>query len=300
MDSHAPLNAISCSALVRIQGGFTLGPLDFAVPSGYVTGFVGPNGAGKTTTLKSILGLVKTHAGSICVLGAPVGQRHERIGVVLDSLALPHEWTAKTAARTLSRFYPTWDQRYFDELLERLDVPATVKVHNLSRGQSIKLQLALAFAHRPELLILDEPTSGMDPVARLDILDLFREYMVDERRTLLFSTHITSDLERIADHLHVIAAGRTCYAGPMTALSERLVVVRGPLASLNAKGRGVVHGLSERHGVFEGVIDVANTALFGSDVLVEPVGLDEAIAALTRRRERTPSAASPFVAEQTL
>lgn len=86
----------------------------------------------------------------------------------------------------------------------------------------------------------------------------------------------------------------------MTALSERLVAVRGPLASLNAKGRGVVHGLSERHGVFEGVIDVANTALFGSDVLVEPVGLDEAIAALTRRRERTPSAASPFVAEQTL
>ena len=255
---------------------------------------------GKTTTLKAILGLVATHAGSICVLGAPAGQSHERIGVVLDTLALPQEWTAKTAARTLSAFYPTWDQRYYNELLERLDIPATVKVRSLSRGQSIKLQLALAFAHRPELLILDEPTSGLDSVARLDILDLFREYMVDERRTLLFSTHITSDLERIADYLHVIAAGRTCFAGPMAALSAGFVAVRDPLASLDAKGRGVIHGLRERHGIFEGIIDVANTALFGPDVLVEPVGLDEAIAALTRHRERRRDAASPFAAEQTL
>ena len=165
------------------------------VPSGLVTGFVGPNGAGKTTAIKAMLGMVGIDAGSISVLDGAPGTRHGRIGVVLDSLALSRDWTAVSAARSLGRFYPDWDQGLLDDLLVRLDVPARVKVKNLSRGQGVKLQLALALAHRPELLILDEPTSGLDPVARLEVLDILHDFLVAEGADgASFSTHITSDL----------------------------------------------------------------------------------------------------------
>ena len=165
VNSPAPASAIRLDAVVRRQGTFTLGPLDMTVPTGLVTGFVGPNGAGKTTAIKAMLGMVGIDAGSISVLGGAPGTRHGRIGVVLDCLALSRDWTAVSAARSLGRFYPDWDQGLLDDLLTRLDVPPRVKIKDLSRGQGVKLALALALAHRPELLILDEPTSGLDPVA---------------------------------------------------------------------------------------------------------------------------------------
>ena len=168
-----PASAIRLDAVVRRQGTFTLGPLDMTVPAGMVTGFVGPNGAGKTTAIKAMLGMVGIDAGSISVLDGAPGARRDRIGVVLDAVALPRDWTAVSAARNLERFYPDWDRDLLDDLLTRLDVPARVKVKDLSRGQGVKLQLALALAHRPELLILDEPTSGLDPVARLEVLYSF-------------------------------------------------------------------------------------------------------------------------------
>ena len=282
----APGAAIRLDAVVRKQGTFTLGPLDMAVPSGLVTGFVGPNGAGKTTAIKAMLGMVDVESGSIRVLGAAPGARHDRIGVVMDAVALPPEWTATAAARNLGRFYPDWDQTFFDDLLRRLDVPSRVRVKDLSRGQSVKLQLVLALAHRPELLILDEPTSGLDPVARLEVLDVFRDFLIEEGRTILFSTHITSDLERTADHLHVIGAGRTRFAGPLPDLFEQWAAARGPVSALTPEAEAVLVGA--RHngaGVFSGLIRTADTAVFGPDVLIEPPSIDEAVVAMTRGLE---------------
>ncbi|QWW20106.1 ABC transporter ATP-binding protein [Schaalia sp. 19OD2882] len=275
-------DAISLHRVVRTQGTFTLGPLDMHVPAGLVTGFVGPNGAGKTTTIKAMLGMTSIDSGSIRVLGNATGACHERIGVVLDALALSTEWTADSAARTLARFYPTWDQPYYESLLRRMDVPTHTKVRNLSRGQGVKLQLALALAHRPELLILDEPTSGLDPVARLDVLDVFREYLVDEGRTILFSTHITSDLERIADHLHIIGAGRTCFEGSMVDFEEGFVIARGPLSLLDGPSRAALIGMREHSGSFEGLVRVGDTAVFGPQVVIETAQLDEAVASFIR------------------
>ena len=279
----APGAAIRFDAVVRRQGAFTLGPLDMSVPNGLVTGFVGPNGAGKTTAIKAMLGMVGIDAGSISVLGGAPGARHGRIGVVLDRLALSRDWTAVSAARSLERFYPDWDRDLLDDLLTRLDVPARVKIKDLSRGQGVKLQLALALAHRPELLILDEPTSGLDPVARLEVLDVFRDFLVEEGRTILFSTHITSDLERIADCLHIIAAGRTCFAGPLHDLTEQWAMVRGPLSALSPEAEAVLTGTRRSDaGTFSGLIRVSETAAFGPDVVVEPPSIDEAVAAMTR------------------
>ena len=267
----APAGAIRLDAVVRRQGTFTLGPLDMTVPAGMVTGFVGPNGAGKTTAIKAMLGMVGIDAGSISVLGGAPGARHGRIGVVLDRLALSRDWTAVSAARSLERFYPDWDRDLLDDLLTRLDVPARVKIKDLSRGQGVKLQLALALAHRPELLILDEPTSGLDPVARLDVLDVLRDFLVEEGRTILFSTHITSDPERIADHLHIIGAGRTRFAGPLTDLAEQWAMARGPVSALTPAAEAALAG-TRRNGVgaFSGLIRVSDTAAFGPDVVVEP------------------------------
>ena len=290
----APAGAIRLDAVVRRQGTFTLGPLDMTVPTGMVTGFVGPNGAGKTTAIKAMLGMVGIDAGSISVLGGAPGARHGRIGVVLDRLALSRDWTAVSAARSLERFYPDWDRDLLDDLLTRLDVPARVKIKDLSRGQGVKLQLALALAHRPELLILDEPTSGLDPVARLDVLDVLRDFLVEEGRTILFSTHITSDLEQIADHLHIIGAGRTRFAGPLTDLTEQWAMARGPVSALTPAAEAALAGTRRNGaGAFSGLIRVSDTAAFGPDVVVEPPSIEEAVAAMTRGPRSAYGAARP-------
>ena len=290
----APAGAIRLDAVVRRQGTFTLGPLDMTVPAGMVTGFVGPNGAGKTTAIKAMLGMVGIDAGSISVLDGAPGARRDRIGVVLDAVALPREWTAVSAARNLERFYPDWDRDLLDDLLTRLDVPARVKVKDLSRGQGVKLQLALALAHRPELLILDEPTSGLDPVARLEVLDILSDFLIAEGRTVLFSTHITSDLERIADHLRVIGAGRTRFAGTLPDLVEQWAVARGPVSALTPEAEAALVGTRRNGaGAFSGLIRTADTAVFGPDVLIEPPSIDEAVVAMTRGPEPDRRSARP-------
>ena len=289
-----PASAIRLDAVVRQQGTFTLGPLDMTVPAGMVTGFVGPNGAGKTTAIKAMLGMVGIDAGSISVLDGAPGARRDRIGVVLDAVALPREWTAVSAARNLERFYPDWDRDLLDDLLTRLDVPARVKVKDLSRGQGVKLQLALALAHRPELLILDEPTSGLDPVARLEVLDILRDFLIAEGRTVLFSTHITSDLERIADHLRVIGAGRTRFAGTLPDLVEQWAMARGPVSALTPEAEAALVGTRRNGaGAFAGLIRTADTAVFGPDVLIEPPSIDEAVVAMTRGPEPDRRSARP-------
>lgn len=281
-----PASAIRLDAVVRRQGTFTLGPLDMTVPAGMVTGFVGPNGAGKTTAIKAMLGMVGIDAGSISVLDGAPGARRDRIGVVLDAVALPRDWTAVSAARNLERFYPDWDRDLLDDLLTRLDVPARVKVKDLSRGQGVKLQLALALAHRPELLILDEPTSGLDPVARLEVLDILSDFLIAEGRTVLFSTHITSDLERIADHLRVIGAGRIRFAGTLPDLVEQWAMARGPVSALTPEAEAALVGTRRNGaGAFSGLIRTADTAVFGPDVLIEPPSIDEAVVAMTRGPE---------------
>ena len=275
--------AVDMRGVTRRQGSFTLGPLDLTVPTGSVVGFVGPNGAGKTTTLKALLGIAPIDAGSIRVLGAPPGVAMDRIGVALDSPTLAPGWTPRTAGRCLSRFHPHWDDERFTRLLSRFEVPAHTRVKDLSRGEGLKLSLALALAHAPELLVLDEPTSGIDPVARLDVLDVLRDFMVDPTHSILFSTHITSDLERIADRLHVIAEGRTVFEGSLDELGERWAIVRAPIDDLDARaGSALVGPRTTRSGTVEALLATADTALIPATAVIEQVSLDEAVAAFTR------------------
>ena len=275
-------DAIRLEGVVRRQGDFVLGPLNLRVPAGMVTGFVGPNGAGKTTAIKAMLGRVGIRGGSSQGLGGPPGAHQEQIGVVLDAIALPQVWNAISAARNLSQFYPSWDQAYFIELLDRLKVPRRVKVKNLSRGQGVKLQVALAMAYRPRLLILDEPTTGLDPAARLEVLDIFQEYLIEEGRTVLFSSHITSDLDRIADHLHVLADGQTCFEGPLSDVYEDWAMVHAPVTELSMEGRRVLVGARPKNLAYHGLIRIEDSAFFGPQIVIERPTLDEAVVCWSR------------------
>lgn len=210
---------LKVEGLVKSYGEFTLDHLDLTVPEGCVTGFVGSNGAGKTTAIKSILGIVLPDAGTIELFGertdsgeAAIARAKERIGVVFDTCPFLSESRVSDVA-SIGRFaWKTWDRLSFETHLRTFGLDPKKRVKDLSRGMGMKLQLAFALAHRPDLLILDEATAGLDPMARDEVLDILRAYMADGAHGILMSSHITTDLEKIADHVVCIDDGRTAFS----------------------------------------------------------------------------------------
>lgn len=211
--------------VVREFPGFVLDRVSFTLQPGYVMGLVGPNGAGKTTTIKLILGLLRAQAGTITVFGMDIGRQalaiKRQVGYLGEKLALPDGVTSEWVAALFSRCLPNWDDGRFQGYLRRFGVPRNKPVRALSKGNRAKLALAAAMAHRPQLLILDEPTSGLDPLVRHEVIGALRDVVAEEDRSVLFSTHIVSDLEAIADFVTVIADGRVIASEPRDRLTER-------------------------------------------------------------------------------
>lgn len=245
--------------LIKVEGlekrydGFMLSGVELAVEPGSVVGFVGSNGAGKTTTLKAILGLVEPDAGSIELLGAPVagpGARERawaldavkaRIGVVFDTCAFPDTCRVADVGLIGRAAYPTWRRERYEELCAAFALAPAKTVKELSRGMGMKLTLAFALAHDPELLVLDEATAGLDPLARDEVLDILRDFMAEGDRGILMSTHITSDLEKIADEVVCIDEGRPVFALPKDAICDEAGVARCRASELDAVlGSGVL------------------------------------------------------------
>lgn len=208
---------LSISGLCKTFKDFELSDMSLRVAEGGVTGFIGSNGAGKTTTIKLILGLMRPTSGSIEFFGETIGPEgpsaaiKQRIGVVFDTCPFPAELRIASVGELGARCMPTWDKSVFDASCDRFSLPSTKQVKDLSRGMSMKLQLAYAFAHHPQLLILDEATAGLDPLAREEVLGLLREYIAEGSRGILISSHITSDLEKIADWIVCIDRGRLIF-----------------------------------------------------------------------------------------
>lgn len=254
---------------------FEVDGVSIALTRGSVVGLVGPNGAGKTTTIRALLGLMIPDSGNIEVFGHPAGAPRAlaRTGIVLDQPTAAPEWRASSLGRRLASFYPGWDERRFGELLDRLSVPPGQRVSELSRGQGVKLSLAVALAQSPELLILDEPSSGLDPASRRQIGDLIREFMLDPTHAVLFSTHITTDLDRLADGLVVLVDGRIAYQGSLTDAIEEFAVARGsgptPAAPLI--------GLERSGEQWSALIRLSDSAAFGQEVVIDPATIDDII-----------------------
>ena len=227
-----PTLALSVTGLTKhYDSGFTLDDVTFDLPSGYIMGLVGPNGAGKSTLIKLILNMTTRDAGRIEVLGLDATANEERakeqMGVVLDSSYFIEYMTVDAVERTSSPMYPLWDHNLFDAYLRRFGLGRNKKIKDLSRGMQMKLMLAVALSHDAKLLILDEPTSGLDVLSRDELMDILSDYVADGEHSVIFSTHITADLERCADFLAYITNGMLYYSGPKDEFEDAFRLIKG-------------------------------------------------------------------------
>ena len=220
---------LKVSGLVKYYDQFTLDHINISVPEDGVVGFIGSNGAGKTTTIKAILGLISYDAGSIELFGDTLtetarnglpAQTKQRIGVVFDTLPFPADCQLTDIAAIGKASYANWDASYFNQLIHTFELKRTKQIKSLSRGMGMKLQLAFALAHHPELLILDEATAGLDPLARDEVLDMLRDFMSEESHGILISSHITSDLEKIADYVICVDEGKQVFTKPIDEICD--------------------------------------------------------------------------------
>lgn len=216
--------ALQITGLTKRYGDFLLDHVSFGVPTGSIVGLIGENGAGKSTTIRGVLGMIHKEAGRIALLGQDTETMgpslKEKVGVVLGDCNFSEELTPLRLSKVLRDVYSGWDQAYFETLLTKLHIPQNKKIKGLSRGTKMKLSIAAAMAHHPQLLILDEATSGLDPVVRDDILDLFLDFVQDERNSILVSSHITSDLEKVADYIVFLHEGRVVFCEAKDVLLE--------------------------------------------------------------------------------
>lgn len=206
-------NAIEIRNLVKNYGDkFTLGEINLDIPSGIIIGLIGENGAGKTTLIKSILNIIRSDKGNIKIFEKEVKKNEceikENIGVVLDNMFFPELLMPKDINSIMKDVYKNWDEQLFNKYLSEFKLKNNQSIKSMSKGMRKKLEIATALSHHPKLLILDEPTSGLDPVVRNEVLDIFLDFIQDEEHTILLSTHITSDLEHIADKIIFINQGK--------------------------------------------------------------------------------------------
>ena len=191
---------------------FELGEIDITIPKGVIVGLIGENGSGKTTLIKLMLNIIKSDNGEIKIFGKDNKRKEkeikEDIGVVLDNMFFPELLNAKDINNSMKDIYKNWDSKLYFSYLKEFDLPDNKSLKSMSKGMRKKLEIATALAHKPKLLILDEPTSGLDPVARSEVLEIFQKFIEDEKHSIILSTHITSDLEHIADEIIFIDKGK--------------------------------------------------------------------------------------------
>lgn len=229
-------NALTISGLTKTYPDFTLDNVSFAVPSGSIVGLIGENGAGKSTTINAALGLIQKEAGQVSILGKEKidNDTKERIGVVFDGSNYPEILSPKKINRIMKNIYRSWNEQIYFRLLKQFSLPIDKQVKQFSKGMKMKLAISAAFSHQSNLLILDEATSGLDPVMRDDILDMLLEFVQEEERSILVSSHITSDLEKIADYIVFIHKGKVVFSKPKDALMEQYGIIKCGTAQFEA------------------------------------------------------------------
>ncbi|MBD5505291.1 MAG: ABC transporter ATP-binding protein [Lachnospiraceae bacterium] len=274
------VNVIEIKGVTKDYGDFKLDNISFAVPEGSVCGFIGQNGAGKTTTIRLILDAINRDGGEIYLFGKSIDKDsaslREDIGVVFDEMGFHDFLTARQINTIMKNVYKNWNEEKYFEYLKRFSLPTKKACGSFSRGMRMKLQIAAALSHEAKLLIMDEPTSGLDPIVRNEMLQIFREYVIEEDHTILLSSHITGDLEKLADEVVFIDGGKIVLQGNKDEILEKHGILRCKKDELDA--------------ISESLIVSAEISSLGAEVLVnnrkaaeklypemviEPAGLDE-------------------------
>ncbi|MCP5048461.1 MAG: ABC transporter ATP-binding protein, partial [bacterium] len=224
-------NILEVKSLRKEYKGFTLSDISFQLPYGYIMGLIGANGSGKTTTIKLIMNLLRRTGGEVRVFGKELLENEveikSRIGFVYD---IPHFYdylNPDQMKNIIAPFYKGWDDERFYKYIDVFNLPLKKKLRKLSRGMTMKYALAIALSHGAELIIMDEPTSGLDPVFRRELLDVLSQLIQDERKAILFSTHVTSDIEKIADYITFIHNGELVFSNTRDQVFENYGIVKG-------------------------------------------------------------------------
>jgi ABC-2 type transport system ATP-binding protein len=273
---------LKIKGLHKTYGDFSLKDINLRVLQGCVVGLIGKNGAGKTTTIRSALGIVVSDSGEVSIVGQPpTASSKQDIGIVFDSCSFPDELTVRDVAQMMEAAYVRWDSDAFFKKMEEFLVPLDRKMKELSRGMGMKLMLAIALSHQAKLLILDEATAGLDPIARDEILDVLRDYMQDPNCGILMSTHITSDLEKIADYIVCIEDGRVLFSCEKDVITELAGIAHcrkdqfEELINNNGLKAGVTRFSPHEYGVDLLVADRLSFAKRFPEIVIERASIDE-------------------------
>ena len=275
------MNAIEVQGICKSYKNYRLSDVTFQVPKGYITGLIGPNGAGKSTIIKTIMGLVTPDQGSIQVLGHGAeqgeGRYKQEIGYISDE-SIYYDWLSmEQMKKIIAPFYPAWDETAFQRYMELFELPLRKKIKDCSKGMKMKYAIAIALSHNPALLIMDEPTAGLDPVFRRELLELLAEYILDDQKTILFSTHVTTDLDRIADYVTFLNRGQLIFSDTKDGVLERYVLVKGGKELLDNDVRREFVGVRETGIGFEALsADRGGTvSMFGDSVMYQQPSLED-------------------------
>ena len=278
------MNVLEVQGLTKRYPAFTLNGVSFDVPQGAVMGFIGRNGAGKSTTLKSILGMVHPDAGAVKVFGMDYAENERAIrrelGVVLGGIDFYPKKKIKTITDVTRRFYNNWDEEKYRHYLELFRIDESKRVDQLSSGMKVKYMIALALSHNARLLILDEPTSGLDPVSRDELLDIFRDTVANGERSILFSTHIISDLEKCADLITYIHNGKILTSTDRDTFTDAYRKVTGGKEELTDAVKESAIGLREQSFGFEAMMKTEDA--MASGLAAEPIGMEDIMVHIER------------------
>lgn len=270
------MNAIEIKDLCKTYPGFSLDHVNLTLPCGCIMGLVGENGAGKSTTIRLILDMIARDSGTITLLGKDNRENirllKEDIGVVLDEVGIPACLSPKQVGKIMANTFRNWEQAVYDSLLEKLAVPPEKPFKDFSKGMKMKLGIAIALSHRPKLLILDEATSGLDPVVRDEVLDLFSEFTREESHAVLISSHIVSDLEKICDYIAFLHKGRLLLCEEKDALKEKYGILRCSREQLSALPPEAVIGRKE---TAYGVEAIAARDAVPAGLSLSPIDIEE-------------------------
>ena len=282
--------AVEINGLQKKFGNFGI-DVTFSLPKGSIMGFVGKNGAGKTTTIKAILNMLNRDGGEIKIFGLDnlehEAQIKQKIGVVMDSPFYEENWTLAQVGRVLEPFYAEWDNHRFNKMLNDFSLDPNKKIKELSRGMKMKIMVAAALAHNPDLLILDEPTGGLDAVARDELVEILKSFIGAGNKSILFSTHITSDLEKIADYITFINNGKIVHSDTKYNLLEKYVMVKGKQEILDDEQKRIIVGFDETKSGFEGMIDRGDIGKMPKAVVTEPCTLDDIVVRFNKEGGRS-------------
>lgn len=269
---------------------FDLQNISFVLPKGYIMGYVGQNGAGKSTTLNLIANICKYQEGEIYLDGMTCEENavayKESIGYVGDEFYFPENFNVKDIRKVLKNFYPTFSEEKFNGFLQNWNLPQKKKIKDFSRGMKVKLMLASVLSRDTKLLILDEATNGLDPVVRAEVLKLLQEYIADGERSVLFSTHILSDLEQIADYIYFIHDGKTVLYDAKDELLENFLLVKGDVGDVSENLRQALIGVEVNAFGFEAVLPAKDAHLLTSGLHFEKPNIDQIVIHYIRMYEQ--------------